>query len=261
MLKKTLNLIIGVLLGTVIGVIAFSLKNKTPNEEIINTPTVKEFVQNNTPPSLNKLEVKRIELDPNQVIMFNTQVDYQSVSLTISRLDELTAQGYNHVYIVLDSPGGSVIDGANLIAYMKASKIRIDTVCQGICASMAAQIHQAGKKRYMTDKSILMFHPAALRMGGKVEEMLNQIITIKKYVDRLDAEVAARAGIKYEVFKQMIVSELWVESVDAVEMGFADKIVYLFNKPNTKPLTFSFNLKKATNSNKINNVNGLRDLR
>jgi hypothetical protein len=44
-------------------------------------------------------------------------------------------------------------------------------------------------------------------------------------------------------------------------MGFADKIVYLFNKPNTKPLGFSFNLKKATNSNKINNVNGLRDLR
>jgi ATP-dependent Clp protease protease subunit len=258
MLKKISNLLLIIFIGVIAGAGTFFFLKKTPKEENIQTPTVKEFIENDVVPSLDKLEVTRIEVDPEQIILFNTQVNYQSVSMTIDRLNELEAKGYNHVYIVLDSPGGSVIDGANLIAYMKASKMRIDTVCQGICASMAAQIHQVGKKRYMTDKSILMFHPAATRIGGKIEEMLNQLITIKKYVDRLDAEVAARAGIRYETFKQMLVSELWVESVDAIEMGLADEIAYLFNKPGTNPLIF--NLKKATNSDEVNNANGLRDL-
>jgi len=260
MIKKIINLTLIILTGAIVGAVTFLFLNKNPKEENIQTPTVKNFVENDVVPSLDKLEVTRIEVDPDQVIVFNTQVNYQSVTMTIDRLNELEAKGYKHVYIVLDSPGGSVIDGANLIAYMKASKMRIDTVCQGICASMAAQIHQVGKKRYMTDKSILMFHPAATRVGGKVEEMLNQLITIKKYVDRLDAEVAARSGIRYETFKQMLVSELWVESVDAIEMGLADEMVYLFNKPNTNSLSSSFNLKKATNSDEVNNANGLRDL-
>ena len=260
MLSTLKNIATGSLVGVLVGLVMFKVLDKTPKVEDVPTPTVKEFSKSDVAPSLDSITVKRIEVDPTQVIVFNTQVSYEAVNLTIARLEELTALGFKQAYIILDSPGGSVIDGANLISYMKSSKMRIDTVCQGICASMAAQIHQAGKTRYMTDKSILMFHPAASRVGGTIEEMLSQLNTIKKYVDRLDAEVAARAGIKYETFKQMLVSELWVESVDAVEMGLADKIAYVFIKADTGSDLVQFDLKKKTKSTKVNNAKGLRDL-
>jgi len=252
------RILLGALVGGLSGFITFKVLDKSPVVEEITVPTVKEFAKDASVPESEKIRITRLEVDAEQVILFNAQVDYNSVGRTIDRLEQLAELGYNQAYIVLDSPGGSVIDGANLISYIKASKMKIDTVCQGVCASMAAQIHQAGRTRYMTDKSILMFHPASAGVQGSLEQMLNQLNTIKKYVDRLDAEVAARAKIPYETFKAMLVSELWVESVDAIEMGLTDKLVYIFTKTESGGL--SFNLQKEIKTNKVNNVKGLRDL-
>ncbi|MFN9917012.1 MAG: ATP-dependent Clp protease proteolytic subunit, partial [Pirellulaceae bacterium] len=81
--------------------------------------------------------------------------------------------------------------------------------------------------RLMAEKSILMFHPASGGTQGTLEQMLNQLTMFKKYVDRLDAEVAARSKISYAEFKSLLANELWLEAADALNMGFADKIAYV----------------------------------
>ena len=64
-----------------------------------------------TTPPVSKVKVRRLEVEPVDIILFNVQVNYQSVQLTLARLEELRLMGRKEVYIVLDSPGGSVIDG------------------------------------------------------------------------------------------------------------------------------------------------------
>lgn len=261
MLKLLKNAIISGLIGAAIAGITFKILDKTPIQEEIMTPSVKDVATSDVVPSLEPVKITRIEVEPDQLIYFNVQVTYETVGMVINRLEQLSDLGIERVIIALDSPGGSVIDGATLISYMKASKMKIDTICLGLCASMAAQIHQAGKTRYMTEKSILMFHPASSRVEGSLEEMLSQLSTIKVYVDRLDAEVAARAGIRYETFKQLVVSELWVEGADALELGLTDKLAFVFTKSSFSEKVSTFDLKKQLGDKSVNNVKGIRDLK
>jgi ATP-dependent protease ClpP protease subunit len=125
---------------------------------------------------------------------------------------------------------------------------------------MAAQIHQAGKVRLMTEKSLLMFHPASSRVQGTLEEMLSQLNAIKIYVDRLDAEVAARAGIKYDDFKRLVVSELWIEGVDALDLGLTDGLAFIFVKQSFGS-EIVFNLRQKLGDKTTNDVKGIRDLK
>lgn len=254
----TLALLIGALAG-----VGFVL-NRSPKrqtEKVVEVPTIKDISVTSLPPVLEDVEVKRIVAQPGQVLFFNVPVDFQSVNHAINFLEDVSNAGiHDTVYIVLDSPGGSVIDGANLISYMKASTLTIKTICWGLCASMAAQIHQAGSERMMTEKSILMFHPASSRVGGTIEQMLNQLSTIKRYVDRLDAEVAARSGIPYEIFKQMIVSELWIEAIDAKDIGLTDSLAYIY-VDSSKDSGLALNLKTKMGHKGVNNAKGVRDIK
>lgn len=254
------TVLIGLITGGLTGIVVYKATSTEPVVEEYTTPAVKEIPNSNAVPKLKSVKVRKIEVSPEQVIMFNTQVSFSSVQATIEQLEVLSAKGVKEVFIVLDSPGGSVIDGATLISYMKSSSMKINTLCQGVCASMAAQIHQVGKLRLMTEKSILMFHPASSGVRGTLEEMLSQLNAIKLYVDRLDAEVAARAGIKYEDFKNLVISELWIEGVDAMDMGLSDGIAFIFVKQSFGS-EIVFNLRQKLGDTKVNDIKGVRDLK
>lgn len=173
----------------------------------------------------DKLKVTNLELEGNSTVRLEVPVDARSVALTINAMEQARKSGASRIYLILDSPGGSVLDGVKVINYIKSSPIPVDTICDGICASMAAHIHQAGARRLMTMKSVLMFHPASGGARGTIEQMSNQLAMFKLFIDRLDADVAARSKQDYAKFKARLVSELWIETTDAIAERFADGVV------------------------------------
>lgn len=201
-------------------------------------------------PSVQVVKRKVVSLhpDPEQTIIFNTPFDQVTVELAIDNLEQMVNKGYTDAYLILDSPGGSVLDGAKLISYMRNGPIRVHTVCDGMCASMAAHTFSAGHNRYMTDKSVLMFHPASGGVRGTLEQMSNQLNMFKLYVDRLDAFAANRAGVDYNTFKSRIVSELWLETEDALNEKFADNLAFISYSRKTEQ---TFNMENYLKIKKI----------
>lgn len=230
-----------VVVGVTVGIISLSPKKVEVTETEVEVEAVAK--QEETP-ALLTVKVSNITADPSQIILLNTEVTYDSIRLAISRLEEARLQGQKRMFLVIDSPGGSVIDGAELITYITSSSMKIDTYCRGICASMAAQIHQVGHTRYISEKGILMFHPASGGAQGTLEQMKSRIDMLKKYVDRMDMQIAKRSGIPYEKFKAMLVSELWLEGVDALNLNLADKIATLRFSESSREATEIFDLKK-----------------
>lgn len=172
----------------------------------------------------SKFTVQTQSVSTSDVLFFNVPVVTESVDAAINLLSGMTG---STIYLVLDSPGGSVVDGARLMNYIKYSGKNIVTVCDNMCASMAFQIFQVGKKRLMTDKAILMAHPASGGSQGTIENMYEIIKMFKLYVDRLDAEVAQRSGIDYKEFKFLVANNIWVETPEALAMNLADGVTYL----------------------------------
>lgn len=228
-------------LALVFGATYATLKKSSPKEEITQVQTITPIItaEGKSDMVVRNINVTKIEAEASQIILLDTQVSNSSVDDVIAQLEVARKNGEETVYLLLDSPGGSVLAGAKLIAYMEASSMKINTVCVGICASMAAQIHQVGKKRLMQDKSILMFHPASGGSQGTIEQMLSLTKTIQLYVDRLDAKIAKRVGIDYKTFKSRIVNELWIEAQDALAEKFTDGIVLIqCDKPIKKVIPF-----------------------
>lgn len=216
---KNTAIILLVALTVITGIsLARSGSNTPPTNLTVELPQGSE---NDTAPST---DIPVTKINASNVILFNVPVMAETVDVTIEQIERTTG---NTVYLVIDSPGGSVVDGAKLIDYIKYSGKNIVTVCDNICASMGFQLLQVGKQRYMTPKAIQMAHPASGGAAGTIENMYELIKMFKLYVDRMDAETAKRAGIPYDKFKHMVADNIWVETPEALSLGLADGVVYV----------------------------------
>lgn len=221
--------IVGATLGAMVGLAFLGGAGTTTSTEVtLTSPQVTVKTPVNDPVMTDGVKTQRLFVDGSNSVRMVGPVTDMSVAATINALENLREMGATEVFLLIDSPGGSVLDGARLVSYIQASPVKVNTVCIAICASMAAHIHQVGAIRYVMPKSVLMFHPASGGAGGTIEQMLSQIRTIKLYVDRMDKYIADRAKIDYAKFKQELSEELWIEGVDALQRGFADKAAVVF---------------------------------
>lgn len=227
LVKIALLSIVSLIGGTGFGVFISNKTNTAVTETTAPTQTTAAPTPTNSE-SGTTLAVLKVAASAEQIILLNAEVSEESVDIIIQQLNG-TAAG-RKVYLIITSPGGSVIAGAKLIAYMRSSAVQVDTVCTELCASMAFHIFEAGKKRYMTDKSFLMGHSASGGAQGTLPNMLSMLQALNLLVERMDASIAKRAGIPIEKFQVMMLRNLWIESVDAVNTGLADGIIHLTYK-------------------------------
>jgi ATP-dependent Clp protease protease subunit len=171
--------------------------------------------------------VLKTAVNKNRVLYLNRVVDYDSAQELTDQIKKLQANSSEPIWLLIDSPGGSILDGATLISEMEASKAPVYTVCTRLCASMAAMIHSYGVKRYATDRAILMYHPASAGAQGQVPNMLSQLTTITRYVDKIVANVVKRSKVTLDEYNKLVAYELWIDAEDASAKGLVDGIVNL----------------------------------
>ena len=181
----------------------------------INPPTD----MSSTPPK----KVKQLNLTNKNVISIYGEIGFDAyyVSKKITQLGN-TGQP---IYILINSPGGSVLDGALIVSAIEASLVPVYTICEALCASMAFIIHQYGHKRMMVDRSILMGHPASGGVSGTLEQMQSRLGTIHRYVNKFNSYIANRAGLTLNQYLPLVVSEMWIDAEDATTRHFNDEIV------------------------------------
>lgn len=171
---------------------------------------------------INNVSIDKINLSEAQVVRLYGEVDYTEP--LVQKLQEL-GRGKKPIYLLINSPGGSVIDGAAVLSAMEASSVPVHTVCVSVCASMAAIIHQYGTTRLAVDRSILMFHPASGGFRGEFPSMQSRMNFIGKYVHDLSAYVARRNNLTPEDFEAKADAELWMDARTALQKGFVDALV------------------------------------
>lgn len=170
--------------------------------------------------------VNKLSLPQDRTIFILGEIGYLATAIA-RQISTLNSESDEPIYLVIDSPGGSVIRGALIISAIEASRAPIYTVCYNICASMAAQIHQYGKKRYALDRSILMFHWATAGTMGDVNRMLSFSEFVTRYVDKMDANVIMRSGMNKAVYERLIARDMWNDAEDAMALNLVDDLVYL----------------------------------
>lgn len=189
----------------------------TLTSPIVNTESAK--VQNR---SIKR--VKTLNLDEQRTILILGEIGNNALTAA-QTIKELEDQSNDPIYLILDSPGGSVIDGNVLVSAIESSSAPVYTVCHRICASMAAVIHQYGKQRMMVDRSVLMFHQASASSQGTIDEMKSMTDFLYNYIEKTERFIANRADMPYEQYKLSNMKNIWIDSEDATQKKFNDQII------------------------------------
>jgi ATP-dependent Clp protease protease subunit len=164
-------------------------------------------------------------LKADNTVSLSSEVDGASVTaamVDIQRLNDLVSE--EPIYLVLNTPGGSIFAGMELIRFAKTSRRPIHTITM-FAASMGFQIVQAlPGKRLMAESGVLMSHRAALNgVGGQFPGELN--VRVDFYGDvaeALDIGVAKRANMSLKAYQALIHDEYYALPEKAIKAGFAD---------------------------------------
>jgi ATP-dependent Clp protease protease subunit len=139
--------------------------------------------------------------------------------------DELLA-GSGPVTVWINSPGGDVFAAAQiynmLMEYAGAVTVKID----GIAASAASVIAMAGGEVHMSPVSMLMIHNPATIAIGDSEEMLKAKALLDEVKESIINAYELKTSLPRLKISRMMDSESWMNANKAVELGFADRILY-----------------------------------
>jgi ATP-dependent protease ClpP protease subunit len=168
-----------------------------------------------------------IKLEPANTVVYRGGVTDESASRVMLQLMEANKERGDKnypIYLVLDSPGGSVEAGNMMIAYLRTLK-NVHTITI-FSASMAAGIVEANPgKRYIVDNGILMFHRAKGTFQGQFEtgELESQLRLWQLIVRTMESDNAKRIGLSLEDYKAKVVNEWWMYGAEAVTQKAADE--------------------------------------
>src|ERR1700761_1803063 len=91
-------------------------------------------------------------------IYLRGEINSETAFFIQKQLEIMNDAGTGEITMHITSPGGEVYAGLQIYDYMKQSKSKIRTSCEGMCMSMAAFILTWGNVRQADEHSTIMFH-------------------------------------------------------------------------------------------------------
>lgn len=183
----------------------------------------------------SSLFAKNIELTESNFVLIRNEIGENSVSKAQIELSKKVVQrGMKNytIYLVLDSPGGSITSGLDFIEFAKTIP-NLETVTL-FAASMASAIVEAlPGKRNILSTGVLMFHRARGGVSGQFEsgELESRLEFYKSMVRGMEKTNADRLGISLDSYKSKVVNELWILGADSVKSKAADEVITITCTP------------------------------
>ena len=161
--------------------------------------------------------------------------------------DELLA-GTGDITVWINSPGGDVFAAAQIYNMLMDYTGKVTVKIDGLAASAASVIAMAGGEVYMSPVSMIMIHNPSTIAIGDSEEMLRAKALLDEVKESIINAYELKTGLSRTKLSHLMDAESWMNANKAIELGFADKIMFMENE--TPDLTDSliFSRMAVTNS-------------
>ena len=139
--------------------------------------------------------------------------------------EELNA-GTEDITVWINSPGGNVFAAAEIYTMLRDYPGSVTVKIDAIAASAASVIAMAGNKVLMSPVAMLMIHyPSTIAMGN-TKDMEKAIATLNEVKESIINAYAAKSGLSHNRISKLMENETWMNAKKAVELGFADEILF-----------------------------------
>ena len=140
-------------------------------------------------------------------------------------INELKNISTDSVNVHINSMGGDVGEGLAIYNTLKNSGKNVTTYCDGFACSAASVVFMAGSERVMSRETLLMIHNAWMQSVGNADDLRKDADDLDKINETMSNAYLEGTNISKEDLKTLMDNETWITADEAVQYGFATKII------------------------------------
>lgn len=165
----------------------------------------------------------------NRIIFLNGPVEDHMANLISAQL--LYLEGVDNkkdISLYINSPGGSVTAGMCIFNTMRFISCDVSTVVTGQACSMGSFLLAAGakgKRIALKDATIMMHQPSSGMGRSTVTDMEIHLRETQKIKERLTRYYADFTSQPYEVLRDLMERDHFMDSDEALALGHVDKVI------------------------------------
>jgi ATP-dependent Clp protease protease subunit len=146
--------------------------------------------------------------------------------ITPNMINEALAKAGDAEFIdvYINSPGGSVFAGHTMYNALKRHPALIRTYVDGIAASAASVILQAGDERVIAPNGIVMIHNPMGGSWGYADDMRKYADTLDKVKGTIEDTYLEKVNIDRDKLIELMDAETYMNADEAIKMGFVDSL-------------------------------------
>lgn len=166
-----------------------------------------------------------------RIIFLGTEITDDVANAIVAQLLLLDQRDQSKdIYLYINSPGGSVVDGLAIYDTIQFIRPDVVTLCVGEAASMASVLLAAGTKgkRKALPNSRIMIHQISSTFGSQSIKLSDQEIDLKetrRLEDRVNEILAFHTGKTPKQIKKDSKDDYWFSPEDAKNYGLVDQII------------------------------------
>ena len=159
--------------------------------------------------------------------------------------DELESDN-GDIEVWINSVGGDVMAATQIYNMLKSYKGKVTVKIDSLAASAASVIAMAGDEVLMSPLSLLMVHNPLTIAAGDVSDMQKAIDMLDEVKESIINAYELKSGLSRAKISHMMDCETWLSAKKAVELGFADSIMFTDNDTDTDD-SYEFSQREVSN--------------
>ena len=193
-----------------------------PNGRLFNPYIIEERQLN-----ITQLDVfSRLMMD--RILFLSGEVVGDNMDTLVAQLLFLDSVNHDPINLYINSQGGEVYSGLELISVMRFIKSPVYTTVLGLAASMGAVIASSGEKGHRTalPYSRFMIHQPSSGIGYSTFKdqaiHLKEMESLKQDLYKILAE---NSGQSIDQSEALCDRDKWMKAEEAISMGFLDSVI------------------------------------
>ena len=156
------------------------------------------------------------------------------------------------ISVWINSPGGDVFAASQIYNMLKEYKGKVTVKVDGLAASAASVIAMAGDEILMSPIAMLMIHNPSTLIWGEEADMVKAKEMLAEVKESIVNAYELKTSLSRNKISKMMDMETWMSAKKAVELGFADKVLYE-DTDSSIPVDNGFIFEKVTVVNSLIN--------
>ena len=159
--------------------------------------------------------------------------------------DELEADT-GDIEVWINSIGGDVWAATQIYNMLKSYNGKVTVKIDSLAASAASVIAMAGDVVLMSPLSLLFIHNPLTVAAGNADDMQKAIDMLDEVKESIINAYELKSGLSRAKISHMMDCETWLSAKKAVELGFADSIMFSDNDTNSDD-SYEFSQREVSN--------------